>query len=391
MDMSHRILEGVRVLDLGRIISAPYCAQLLADMGAEVIKVEKAGKGDDMRTTAEFDYPSMNRNKKSVTIQFRAEEGKELLRKLIEKSDVLIENFRPGTMEKMGFGYGAVKAINPRIIMASISGFGQTGPYSQRAAFDSIIQAVSGIMSVVGTTKTGPVRIGTPILDHLTGTFAFAGVLAALYDRDRTGMGQYIDVSMMDSAVPMLFTHIPNYSAHGIIPGSEEESQHTSVPSKIFQAKDGNIFINAGMPGVFPRFQSAVDIEQIKDGKYADILYRQAHADEINDMVEAWTRTKTVNELDEQMNRIGVPCGVINTVDRVINDPHVKARNTIVDIEVPGKGVVKFGGHPIKMSASPVEIYASPHELGQDNENVYGDLLGYTTEEIAHLKEIGAI
>jgi crotonobetainyl-CoA:carnitine CoA-transferase CaiB-like acyl-CoA transferase len=244
-----KILEGIRVLDMGRIISAPYCTMLMADMGAEVIKVEKEGAGDDMRTMAPFDFPAMNRNKKSVTIQFRSEEGKELLRGLIGKSDVIVENFRPGTMEKMGFGYEEVKKINPGIIMASISGFGQTGPYRERAAFDSIIQAMSGIMSVTGTKKSGPARIGAPMLDHISGLFTLSGILLALYDREKTGEGQYIDVSMLDGAVPMLFTHIPNYSALGIIAGTEDTNAPTAVPSGTYAAKDGLIYINGGTPG----------------------------------------------------------------------------------------------------------------------------------------------
>lgn len=382
-----KVLEGIRVLDLGRIISAPYCAMLLGDMGAEVIKVERVGTGDDMRVMAEFDFPAVNRNKKSVTVQFRSEEGKAILRSLIEKSDVLLENFRPGTMEKMGFSWEEVKKINPRIIMASISGFGQTGPYRERAAFDSIIQAVSGVMSVTGTKDSGPVRIGAPLLDHVSGLFAFSGIMLALYNRDRTGEGQYVDISMMDSAVPMLFTHIPNYSARGIIAGTEDTNAPTAVPAATYKAKDGYIYLNGGTPHLFKYIREIIGSEELMKEEYISQAYRLEHHVEVNAIVADWVSQHTVDEVDQIMTAGGVPAGIVSTVDRVINDPQVKARNTVVDIEVEGCGKVKFGGNPIKMSDCPVDEFRPAHALGQDNEEVYCGLLGLSHEKLEQLKK----
>lgn len=385
------ILEGIRVLDLGRIISAPYCAMLMGDMGAEVIKVEKAGKGDDMRDMWPMDFPAVNRNKKSVTIQFRSDEGKELLRKLIEKSDVLVENFRPGTMEKMGFGYEEVKKINPRMIMVSISGFGQTGPYKNRAAFDSIIQAMSGVMSVTGTVQSGPARIGAPLLDHISGLFALNGILMALWERQKTGEGQYIDISMLDCAVPMLFTHIPNYSAMNIIAATEDANAPTAVPSGTYQAKDGRIFVNGGFPALFKYIREIIGNPELMKDEYLDTAYRQKHYVEVNALVQDWMKDHTCDEIDEIMTRGGVPAGVVNTIDRVFTNPQVNARGTLVDIDVEGYGKVKFGANPLKMSNHPALEYRPGHALGQDNQDVYGGLLGLSTEEIAALAEKQAI
>lgn len=381
-----KILEGVRVLDLGRIISAPYTAMMLADMGAEVIKVERAGVGDDMRTLDEFDFPAVNRNKKSVTIQFRSEEGKALLRGLIEKSDVLLENFRPGTMEKMGFSYEEIQKINPRMIVCSISGFGQTGPYSKRAAFDSIIQAVSGIMSVTGTADSGPCRIGSPLLDHASGLFALSGILLALYDREKTGKGQYIDIGMLDCAVPMLFTHIPHYSALGVIAGPEDTNAPTSVPAQTYKAQDGYIYINGGTPSLFKYIREIIGSEELMQDKYISQEYRKEHHVEVNAIVAEWVAQHTVDEVMDLMTAGGVPAGIVSTIDRVLRDPHVLERRDIVDIEVEGRGLVKFGGNPIKMSEHPVEEFRPAHKLGQDNEDIYCGLLGLSKEKLEQLK-----
>lgn len=385
------ILEGIRVLDLGRIISAPYTAMMLADMGAEVIKVERAGTGDDMRVLDEFDFPAVNRNKKSVTIQFRSEEGKELLRQLIEKSDVLLENFRPGTMEKMGFSFEEIQKINPRMIVCSISGFGQTGPYSKRAAFDSIIQAVSGIMSVTGTASSGPCRIGTPLLDHASGLFALSGILLALYDREKTGRGQYIDIGMLDCAVPMMFTHIPHYSALGVIAGSEDTNAPTSVPAQTYCAKDGHIYINGGTPGLFKYIREIIGNEELMKDKYISQEYRVQHHTEVNAIVAEWASRHSVDEIMDLMTAGGVPAGIVSTIDRVVNDPHVLARQDVVDIEVEGRGKVKFGGNPIKLSAHPVTEFRPAHKLGQDNEDIYCGLLGLSKGKLEELKDKNAI
>lgn len=386
-----KILEGIRVLDLGRIISAPYCAMLMADLGAEVIKVEKAGVGDDLRTMAIFDYPAVNRNKKSVTIQFRSEEGKALLRELIEKSDVLVENFRPGTMEKMGFGWEEVKKINPRMIMVSVSGFGQTGPYHQRAAFDSIIQAMSGFMSVTGTQQSGPARIGAPLLDHMSGLFAFSSVLLSLIDREKTGVGQYIDVSMLDCAVPMLFTHIPNYSALGIVAGSEDTNAPTAVPAGTYHAKDGMIYVNGGTPGLFKLIREVIGSEELMKDEYLPQAYRQEHHAEVNAIVSAWMKEHTCDEIDEIMTAHGVPAGIVSTIDRVFANPQIVARNTLVDIETENYGKVKYGANPLKMSNHNDIEYLPCHKLGEDNEAVYCGLLGISKEKLQELSDAKAI
>lgn len=386
-----KILEGIRILDLGRIISAPYCAMLLADFGAEVIKVEKAGTGDDMRAMAVFDYPAVNRNKKSVTLQFRSEEGKQLLRGLIEKSDVLLENFRPGTMEKMGFGYEEVKKIKPGIIMVSVSGFGQTGPYRVRAAFDSIIQAMSGLMSVTGTREAGPVKIGTPLLDNMSGVFAFSAVMLALYNRERTGEGQYIDISMLDCTIPMLFTHIPNYSAFGTVAATNDENTPVAVPSGTYKALDGYIYINGGTVGLFKTIRTLLNSEELLKEKYLEQAYRQKHHVLVNEILAAWVAERCCKEAETIMTEAGIPNGMISNVKEVMENPQIKARNSIVDINVEGYGQVKFAGNPIKMNTYPVDEFRPAHKLGEDNEEVYSKLLGLTRQELKELESRNAI
>ena len=381
------ILEGIRVLDLGRIISAPYCAMLMADMGAEVIKVEKAGKGDEMRSMALFDYTAVNRNKKSITIQFRSEEGKELFRELIKKADVIIENFRPGTMNTMGFGYDDVKKINPKVIMASISGFGQTGPDYNRAAFDPVIQAESGLMSVMGTKQTGPIEMGSPLVDHITSLFTLSGILAALWNREKTGEGQYIDISMLDCAIPMMFTHIPNYSALGKIAGPRDATGPIAAPSKVYKAKDGYLFVIAATDEQFKRFRQIVNIPELMKEEYLEFKYRAKHYQEINDIVSNWISNETVDHVSALLEKAGLPVGNVYTIDKAINSKQAVARKSVVDIDVLNYGKVKFGGNPIKISGYQISEYKAAPELGADNETIYKDLLGLSEAKIKELKE----
>ncbi len=250
---------------------------------------------------------------------------------------------------------------------------------------------MSGIMSVTGTRESGPVRIGAPLLDHMSGLFAFSGILLALYDRDKTGEGQYIDISMLDSAVPMLFTHIPNYSALGIVAGTEDTNAPTAVPANIYAARDGHIYLNGGTVGLFKYIRTIIGDEELLQEKYLDQAYRQEHHKEVNAIVAEWVSGHTCDEVESLMTAGGVPAGIVSTVDRVINDPHLKARNTLVDIEVEGYGKVKFGGNPIKMNTHPVDEFRPAHALGADNEDVYCGLLGLSREKLAELAEQKAI
>ena len=266
--------------------------------------------------------------------------------------------------------------------MVSVSGFGQTGPYHQRAAFDSIIQAMSGFMSVTGTKQSGPARIGAPLLDHMSGLFAFSSILLSLIDREKTGVGQYVDISMLDCAVPMLFTHIPNYSALGIIAGSEDTNAPTAVPAGTYQAKDGMIYVNGGTPGLFKLIREVIGSEELMKDEYLPQAYRQEHHVIVNRIVSDWMKERTCDEIDRIMTEHGIPAGIVSTIDRVVANPQVIARNTLVEIETEGYGKVKYGANPLKMSNHDDILYQPCHKLGADNEDVYCGLLGLSKERL---------
>lgn len=390
------ILEGIRILDLGRFISCPYCCMLLADMGAEVIKVERAGKGDDGRTLGpkkndvSLYLPSFNRNKKGVTVNFRSEEGKKVFSDLIRNADVIVENFRAGTMAKMGFSYEAVKAINPKIIMASISGFGQVGPYADRAAFDTIVAAMGGLMSVNGTPLSGPMCMpNMPLVDHLTGIFTALGITLALIERAKTGEGKYLDMAMMDCLVPMLQTCIPDYSANGNVAGLRGSSDPVACPANCYKTQDGYVYMHAGTDPLFKRFLELANDPELM--QYQEYDKRIKAYDYVDAKAAAFVATMSCEEAERIFVGAGIPCGVVSDIERIYNSDNAKTRHQFAHIYVKGVGEVAFGANPIKFVGSAPIVYKEAPELGEHNMEVYRNLLGYSAQRLEELMNKGAI
>lgn len=390
-------LAGLRVLDLGRHISCPTAAMTLGDLGAEVIKVEKAGRGDDTRESGEFwegvnlYYPTENRNKKSVTVNFRSDKGKALLRQLIEKSDVLLENFRPGTMEKMGLGWEEVHKINPKLIMASISGYGSGSPYQDRPGFDSIMAATTGIMDL-NRAEDGPrITGGIWFIDIMAGMWTVIAIQAALRSREKTGRGQYIDTAMYDSCIYALNTFIPFYDKSGIISRNSTKNAY-DCPAGRFKCKDGYVICLAGGDNLFARLLTITDDPVLHDPKYQDHAARlePGNYEIINAAVERLMQTKTGDEWDDIFAEVGIPGGKIKDVGDVMKSPATFARTTTVKLDVPGLGDVTFPGTPLHFSDEELGFTPAPG-LGQHNKEIFGGLLGLSDDEIEALKAEKAI
>lgn len=384
-------LSGIRVLDLGRHISCPTCGMTLGDLGAEVIKVEKRVWGDDTRHSGEYYndvnlyYPTENRNKKSITINFRSAEGKKLLRQLIEKSDVLIENFRPGTMEKMGLDWETVHEINPRLIMASINGYGKGSPYYMRPGFDSIMAASAGIMDINRSEEGPRITGGIWFIDIMAGMWATIAILAALRSREKTGKGQYIDTAMYDSCLFALNTFIPFFDQSGIITRNSTKNAY-DCPAGQFKSKDGKVICLAGQDSLFERLLTITDDPVLHDPKFKDHDTRllPENYDIVNGAVEKLMMTKTGDEWDEIFDRIGVPGGKIKDLGDVMKSPATYVRNTTVKLNVPGLGDVTFPGTPLYFSDEKLGFDPAP-DLGEHNKEIYCGLLGMSDEEFETL------
>lgn len=391
-----RPLEGIRVLDLGRFVSAPFCGMMLADMGAEVIKVEKPGVGEDTRSVGPFKngvslyVPTYNRNKKGITLQTRTEEGIQLLKNLIRKSDVIIENFRPGTMQKMGLSYEEVKKIAPQIIMASISGFGQTGPDALKPAFDPVAQAAGGLYAVTGTKDTAPLGAGTIVADFTTGLYTAYAILAAVLQREKSGEGQYIDVAMTDCIVSFMHTYIANYTANGIVQEPHGNQDPLSVPADCYKTVDGHVVMHAGDDRPFSMLKELLCDPRLEDPKFDTHQGRVEHREELEGYVEQWFCDKTAAEAERLLTSKGIIATIVNDLPRLLASEQLKARNAFVELEVPGAGVCTFQANPIKMSDADIEYRRAPM-VGEHNAEVYGSILGISAEGVEHLKQKGVI
>ena len=393
------ILNGIRVIDLGRFISAPYCTMLLADMGAEVIKVERPGTGEDGRRLGPYKngvsvyVSTFNRNKKGITVNTRTKEGREILCDLIRNADVLVENYRPGTMAKMNLDYETVSKLNPRIIMASISGFGQKGRYQDKAAFDGIASAMSGLY-MVNCTKEGPKTTGLAIGDHLTGVYHALAIMMALFDRERTGRGQYIDTAMLDCLFSMFETRLPNYVLNGVNIGTVPPFGYgdpLACPSNLYHCCDGYVNLHAGTDVNFKKFAKITGNPALNDKKYETIENRMAEYTTVDNLVAQWFQDKTVEEVDEIMRKEGIPCGIVYDMEKIYHDPYFRERGSITDVEVPGLGSVPFIGSPLHLKTQPILQQERAPLIGEHNEEIYKKLLHYTDEKIRSLKEAGAI
>lgn len=386
-------LEGVKVLDLSRVLAGPFCCMVLGDMGADVVKVERVGRGDDVRSVGDkvggesLYFLMMNRNKRGVTLDFRHPEGIALLKALIGKADVLVENFRAGTMEKMGCGYDVLKEINPRLIMASISGFGQDGPYADYACYDMIAQAMSGLMNLTGEPERPPVTTGSFLVDYGTGLYAALGIVAALRAREATGVGQHVDVALLDTAVSFLITAIPEYLLLGKKMTRLGNRDRYCAPVNLFRAKDGRwVFVAAATDSLFPRLVKVMGREEIlQDPRFARNDARMQHIEEGEALLAEWVAARTADEVVNLVRGAGLPCAKVATIDEVVEDPQVRHREMLVEIDHPTVGRFPMHGLNIHYSHSRQKIRRPPPLLGQHNAEVYGEWLGLDARTVARL------
>jgi formyl-CoA transferase/CoA:oxalate CoA-transferase len=375
-------LSGIRVLDFTRILSGPFATMNLADLGADVIKIERPDQGDDTRQwgppfqgdQAAY-FLSVNRNKRSVALDLKSPEGARAIKALAERSDVIVENFRPGTMARLGLGYEAVSRANPRVIYASISGYGQTGPDASRAGYDAIAQARSGLMSVTGEPKGPPVRVGISPADLTAGMWALVGILSALYQREQSGHGQWIDVSLLDGQVSWLTYVAQGYFASGHVPRRYGSAHPTIAPYQGFPTQDGNIMIAVGNDGLWKRLAEALDLASlIEDPRFVHNSERVTHRTELVAILTETLKTKTTDAWIAILDTAGVPVGPINTVDQALKDPQIAARGMVTNVEHPGIGSLDLLNCPIKMSANETSVRMPPPLLGQHTKEVLEEL-----------------
>lgn len=386
-------LSHIRVLDLSRIMAGPWCGQILADLGADVIKVERLGEGDDTRrwgppflkdkdgkeTKEAGYYLSVNRGKRSVELDLKSDEGRAVVRALAGTSDILLENFKTGTLGRMGLGYGDLKGVNPALIYCSVTGFGLTGPKANDAAYDFMIQGMGGLMSVTGgpdgEAGGGPQKVGVPIVDIMTGMYAAIGVLAALASRNENGKGDHIDLAMLDVSVAMLANQAMNYLVSGN-PPIRRGNRHPNIqPQNVYPVADGHIVLAVGNDGQFREFAAAIGIDELADDpKFATNAARVENLEALETLVIQALSSGTVEHWTNAFADVGVPSGPINTVDRVFDEPQVKHREMLRDIPHPSSGSVKQVASPLKFSNSPLAFETAPPLLGEHTHEVLAEL-----------------
>lgn len=403
-------LSSIRVLDLSRVLAGPWAGQILADLGAEVIKVERPGVGDDTRhwgppflkdargndTSEAAYYLSANRNKQSITLDFTRPEGQQLIRDLVARSDVLLENFKVGGLAAYGLDCASLKAVNPRLIYCSITGFGQTGPYAGRAGYDFLIQGMGGLMSLTGRAEgeagAGPLKVGVALTDILTGLYAAVAVLAALYHRERSGVGQYIDLALLDVQVACLGNQALNYLTTGRPPQQLGNAHPNIVPYQDFPAADGNFILTVGNDEQFRSFcEVAGYLEWSLDVRFATNQARVVHRDALIPLIRQVTVLRTAADWLAALEVAGVPCGPINDLAQVFADPQVVARGLQMELPHPLAGRVPQVASPIRLSATPVSYRQAPPLLGEHAEWVLSKVLGLDAERIAALRQSGVI
>ena len=392
-------LSGLKVLDLSRFVAGPFSAMMLGDLGADVVKIEKRDGGDEVRRAPpmvggeSLFVMVFNRNKRSLTLDLKHPDGPSVLKDLAAEADILIENFRPGVMEKFGCGWDDLKAVNDRLIMARISGYGQDGPHARRPSFDAIAQAASGMMEMTGASDGPPTLAGTTVIDHTTGLHATVGILSALHARDATGRGQLVDVALLDSALSLLMTAIPAYSMLGIKPERMGNRDRYGAPSNTFPTGDGHfVHIVAGGDDRFARFAAAVGLDHLLgDPKYATNETRLEHADELEAMVIAWTTSHTCDEVILAMEEARVPCGKVADIAEVLDNPQLRHRGQIVDVDHPNAGTVPMQGFVTKLSDTPAEIRRPAPGAGEHNAEILADWLGYDGDRVRKLADAGII
>ena len=390
-------LRGIRVVELGQLLAGPFCGQLLGDMGADVIKVEPPGAGDPMRDwgqgAVKVQWEVIARNKRSVSANMRIPEGQALVRQLIAHADVLVENFKPGTMEKWGLDPQQLLAEQPGLIIARMSGYGQTGPYSDRAGFGGVGEAMGGWRHVVGEPDRAPSRMGVSIGDTLTATYGCMGVLAALHHRDRTGQGQVIDAALYESVLQVMEGLVPEYDYNGYIRERSGSLLPGIAPSNVYRCKDGDYLIGANKDSLWKRLATAMGRPELGDDpRYASHLARGEHQLELDELVNVWTGTLTVEQVDALMIAYSIPGGRVYRAPEMLEDPHFKAREAIIEVDTERFGPLKMQAAFPKLSVTPSGVHRpAPARVGQHNAEVYGELLGLDSRALDQLAAQGAI
>ena len=392
-------LDGLTVIDLTRGLSGPYCTMLLADMGARVIKIEQPGRGDDTRAwgppfiNGESAYfLSINRNKESVTLDLKQPSARRALETLLDRADVVVENFRPGTMERLGLGHAEVMAARPRLIYCSISGFGQTGPRRSEAGYDAVVQAEGGLMSITGPADGEPYRLGVAISDVVTGMFAAQGVTLALLARERTGRGQRVDIGMLDSTAALLTYQAAIYFATGQAPPRLGNRHPTIVPYETFPAADGDFVVAVGNDDQWRRFCDVLEAPALAaDERFATNRGRVAGYDTLRPLLVERLRARSRAEWVTRLKSAGVPCGAVRDIAEVLEDEHLEAREMIQSIEHSAAGALRVLGVPMKLSATPGAVRTPPPLLGEHTDKVLSGDLGMDRAQIAAMRETGAV
>ena len=392
-------LDGVRVVDLSRFIAGPYCAMLLGDMGADVIKVEPPGRGENSRGFGPFvEGESLytmvfNRNKRSLTLDLRSGRGKEVLRDLLRKADVLVENFVPGTLEKMGLDWDTLNALNPRLIVTRISGFGQDGPLSRKPCFDVIAQTMSGLMDITGEADGRPTMAGTYVVDYSTGLYATIGTLGALQARARTGTGQIVDVALLDSALSMLMTAIPEQMLLGRTMTRRGNRDRYGAPANTFPTADG-AWVHLVVAGE-PMFQALANVigraDLVDDARFRDNGVRMQNVEELEKIIASWTATLTAAALLGELQAIGVPSAKVASVSEIIEHPHLAHRGQILNMEHPKAGTIPMQGFSVRFGESPMQLRHPSPMLGEHTGAVLEEWLAMTPEQITRLRASGAV
>ena len=392
-----KALENIRVLDFTRVLAGPFCTMMLADLGAEVIKVERPQEGDDARSFGPFVgkesayFMSINRNKKSICLNLKNRDAIAVVKRMIPKIDVVVENFRPGVMDKLGLGYEELRKLNPGLIYATSSGFGSTGPYSQLPAYDLILQGMGGIMSITGEDADHPIKVGSSIADIFAGVFCAIGILAALNHREKTGEGQMVDVSMLDCQVAILENAISRYFVSGENPVPIGNRHPSIAPFATLHTASGFLNIAVGNDSLWEKFCQLIGKpELMKDPRFVDNDSRNRNWDSLKPILEDVLRKETKESWIERLQAAGVPCGPINTIADVVKDPQVLHREMIVEIEHPVAGKLKMPGCPIKLSETPASVEKPSPTLGQHQEEILCGFLGLDREEFERLQNSGA-